>query len=236
MFAPCLPWSIKVTLAAFLNRPFRWLVIVVAFQCPNSKHTQIMGDAKLLLLTVSVLVLGLVQSAPYSGSEKAKRPFCNAFTGCGRKRSDPLVNALSGVDSDYSQMESSYQVRFFKDPFLFIFWSFRIFRVLIEVQMGNVGSDFSLDTCVKNELPSVKNLLKITSKKYWIFVRKYGNLIILHGANTFLKRWKDQFEFRSEALRHHFCNTVTNIYLGFYEEIHHFVYVIDKSQFIANFM
>ena len=113
MFAPCLPWSIKVTLAAFLNRPFRWLVIVVAFQCPYSKHTQIMGDAKLLLLTVSVLVLlGLVQSAPYSGSEKAKRPFCNAFTGCGRKRSDPLVNALSGVDSDYGQMESSYQVSF----------------------------------------------------------------------------------------------------------------------------
>ena len=71
-----------------------------------------MGDAKLLLLTVSVLVLlGLVQSAPYS--EKAKRPFCNAFTGCGRKRSDPLVNALSGVDSDYGQMESSYQVSFF---------------------------------------------------------------------------------------------------------------------------
>ena len=82
-----------------------------------------MGDAKLLLLTVSVLVLlGLVQSAPYSGSEKAKRPFCNAFTGCGRKRSDPLVNALSGVDSDYGQMESSYQVSFFlKDSFLFIY-------------------------------------------------------------------------------------------------------------------
>ena len=79
-----------------------------------------MGDAKLLLLTVSVLVLlGLVQSAPYSGSEKAKRPFCNAFTGCGRKRSDPLVNALSGVDSDYGQMESSYQVSFFK-RFIFV--------------------------------------------------------------------------------------------------------------------
>ena len=67
-----------------------------------------MGDAKLLLLTILV-ILGLVQSAPY-GSEKSKRPFCNAFTGCGRKRSDPLLNALSGVDSDYGQMESSYQV------------------------------------------------------------------------------------------------------------------------------
>ena len=79
-----------------------------------------MGDAKLLLLTVSVLVLlGLVQSAPYSGSEKAKRPFCNAFTGCGRKRSDPLVNALSGVDSDYGQMESSYQVSYFFKMFIF---------------------------------------------------------------------------------------------------------------------
>ena len=72
-----------------------------------------MGDAKLLLLLTTILViLGLVQSAPY-GSEKSKRPFCNAFTGCGRKRSDPLLNALSGVDSDYGQMESSYQVSFF---------------------------------------------------------------------------------------------------------------------------
>lgn len=71
-----------------------------------------MGDAKLLLLLTTILViLGLVQSAPY-GSEKSKRPFCNAFTGCGRKRSDPLLNALSGVDSDYGQMESSYQVSF----------------------------------------------------------------------------------------------------------------------------
>ena len=73
-----------------------------------------MGDAKLLLLLTTILViLGLVQSAPY-GSEKSKIPFCNAFTGCGRKRSDPLLNALSGVDSDYGQMESSYQVSFKK--------------------------------------------------------------------------------------------------------------------------
>merc|ERR1712062_691126 len=77
----------------------------VASQLPFS--TLNMGDAKLLLTTILV-ILGLVQSAPY-GSEKSKRHFCNAFTGCGRKRSDPLLNALSGVDSDYGQMGSSYQ-------------------------------------------------------------------------------------------------------------------------------
>lgn len=33
----------------------------------------------------------------FEGSEAAsvnKRPFCNAFTGCGRKRSDPSLNEI----------------------------------------------------------------------------------------------------------------------------------------------
>ena len=88
-----------------------------------------MGDAKLLLLTILV-ILGLVQSAPY-GSEKSKRPFCNAFTGCGRKRSDPLLNALSGVDSDYGQMESSYQVSLCRKN------SSKFCNENVELRMGN---------------------------------------------------------------------------------------------------
>ena len=80
-----------------------------------------MGVAHLRCLIALVLV-GLSLGAPQFSKKsdgKSKRPFCNAFTGCGRKRSDPSMNdVISAAEfgdndsfaDDWAQLASNYQV------------------------------------------------------------------------------------------------------------------------------
>merc|ERR1719151_57900 len=70
------------------------------------------------LLSCLVLILSAVlicQSSPVQrgyvdsgdfGSLRSKKPFCNAFTGCGRKRSDPaMAAATAGFAGDNGQID-----------------------------------------------------------------------------------------------------------------------------------
>ena len=55
------------------------------------------------------------------GSLRSKKPFCNAFTGCGRKRSDPamaedelmnlLAQRIQGIRDQVSHLAESARVR-----------------------------------------------------------------------------------------------------------------------------
>ena len=81
-----------------------------------------MGVAQIYCIVILVII-GYVNSAPFakkSEGAKVKRPFCNAFTGCGRKRSDPSMSEyselpseaelLSGATNDYGRI---YQVCYY---------------------------------------------------------------------------------------------------------------------------
>ena len=77
-----------------------------------------MGVAQIYCIVILVII-GYVNSAPFakkSEGAKVKRPFCNAFTGCGRKRSDPSFKNLP-LDGDaeddtdeWNQFDSNYPV------------------------------------------------------------------------------------------------------------------------------
>merc|ERR1712020_122867 len=66
------------------------------------RHSR-MGVAQLLCIGI-ILAIGGVNSSPFAkksdSSGLVKRPFCNAFTGCGRKRSDPSINEYSELPSE----------------------------------------------------------------------------------------------------------------------------------------
>jgi len=77
-----------------------------------------MGVAQIYCI-VLLVVIGYVNAAPFakkSEGAKVKRPFCNAFTGCGRKRSDPSFKNLpiddeqedDGMTDDWNQFDSNY--------------------------------------------------------------------------------------------------------------------------------
>ena len=88
-----------------------------------------MGVAQIYCI-VLLVVIGYVNAAPFakkSEGAKVKRPFCNAFTGCGRKRSDssffgkrsdPNFKNLpiddeqedDGMTDDWNQFDSNYPV------------------------------------------------------------------------------------------------------------------------------
>merc|ERR1712038_797970 len=63
-------------------------------------HTR-MGVAQLICIGI-ILAIGGVNSSPFAKKSDSsginKRPFCNAFTGCGRKRSDPSMNDFLAPD------------------------------------------------------------------------------------------------------------------------------------------
>merc|ERR1712073_235868 len=68
-----------------------------------------MGAAQIYCI-VLLVIIGYANSAPFakkSEATKVKRPFCNAFTGCGRKRSDPSIKNLpiddEAEDDDWGQ-------------------------------------------------------------------------------------------------------------------------------------
>ena len=78
-----------------------------------------MGVAQVYCI-VLLMVIGYIHAAPFakkSDSGKVKRPFCNAFTGCGRKRSDPSFKNLpidqeeeDAMTDDWNQFDSNYPV------------------------------------------------------------------------------------------------------------------------------
>ena len=79
-----------------------------------------MGVAQIYCI-VLLVVIGYINAAPFakkSEGAKVKRPFCNAFTGCGRKRSDPSFKNLpiddeqedDGMTDDWNQFDSNYPV------------------------------------------------------------------------------------------------------------------------------
>merc|ERR1739846_246591 len=77
-----------------------------------------MGVAQLICIGI-ILAIGGVNSSPFAkksdSSGLVKRPFCNAFTGCGRKRSDPSFKNLpiddeqdDDMTDDWNQFDSNY--------------------------------------------------------------------------------------------------------------------------------
>ncbi|TRY76646.1 hypothetical protein TCAL_08788 [Tigriopus californicus] len=69
-----------------------------------------------VLLGLSTILLAVCrpsQGSPFNTMDfdsleefgsKTKRPFCNAFTGCGRKRSDPDLDLSSDLDQEAEQI------------------------------------------------------------------------------------------------------------------------------------
>jgi len=66
-----------------------------------------MGVAQLVGIFVVLVAIG-VEASPFAKKSEAglvKRPFCNAFTGCGRKRSDPSMNEFLANEDLPSEAE-----------------------------------------------------------------------------------------------------------------------------------
>ena len=83
-----------------------------------------MGLAQVCLMLALLvnMALSAPQFAKKSDSNLQKRPFCNAFTGCGRKRSDPsLETFLNELEDDEdsawnNDQDLSYQQQAMRGP------------------------------------------------------------------------------------------------------------------------